>query len=790
MEKLTILDQARIEEWQQSLSGPPSLRRGSHTVNQNYLKKFHGEETLRVSTAADKFCNACFSFLSTKQWHYKDENRSETSRVFHSGFSSLQHSSATGCHLCCLLESRIATTTLYPSFQGTPKAEISSAQSSEKENVKLQSSSPIYLSAAGDSEKIVFLWIWTQLHDTPGSQFKFISNLRLYGNDEISAHALKGIKQQRMFLQDSTSPKSASKRILDWVTVCAGSHNLCNSYRREKGKYQMPTRLLDVSRMHSHGHVTVVKSSTLDRDSQYITLSHRWGTNPTITLNDDTEASLTAGSSLDKFPTLFQDACQLVYKLGVSYLWIDALCIKQSDPADWEQEASRMTFVFLNSYVNIVAGHSFHQDSLFSSRKPLSQTPCIISLSPLSESLKIFAVGDPTNARPSDQIGTMITESRGWILQECLLARGIVYFGHGEILWRCSTTTETEESSSNLHGPHGHRTHHDSTKELLAHFARGDDDDFRTAEFLSTWQTIVEEYTRRDLTDEGDRLVAIAGVAEFLQNIAQGRLGRYFAGLWERGFERQLCWTVGYPFSISHSATYLAPSWSWATLRNGVSPANIEQGISWSSFIEDLDVGVESFPTEFTKVKHGYFSVTANLCEASLNVQAKIPNLTIHLRGESQDVQAVDLQTINRFEVTDQEELRNVPLFIMPLLFEDESRDSCIDCSAPMARRLLTDWRPHCAADERVPNSQPVNPAKLNRPQYPWEGSLRYSVYALILLKAGTARGEFRRIGCTQVYSDGRHVSNLRQACHEADLAEDIYIERYPARCGYHIKVV
>ncbi|KAK1707868.1 hypothetical protein BDP67DRAFT_581527 [Colletotrichum lupini] len=41
-------------------------------------------------------------------------------------------------------------------------------------------------------------------------------------------------------------------------------------------------------------------------------------------------------------PQTFQDAVTMTRKLGIRYLWIDALCIVQDDIADWSREASTM----------------------------------------------------------------------------------------------------------------------------------------------------------------------------------------------------------------------------------------------------------------------------------------------------------------------------------------------------------------------------------------------------------------------------------------------------------------
>lgn len=44
-----------------------------------------------------------------------------------------------------------------------------------------------------------------------------------------------------------------------------------------------------------------------------------------------------------------------VRKLGVRYLWIDALCITQDDQKDWQRESGRMASIYDSSYLTICA---------------------------------------------------------------------------------------------------------------------------------------------------------------------------------------------------------------------------------------------------------------------------------------------------------------------------------------------------------------------------------------------------------------------------------------------------
>ncbi|OIW22659.1 hypothetical protein CONLIGDRAFT_694856 [Coniochaeta ligniaria NRRL 30616] len=61
------------------------------------------------------------------------------------------------------------------------------------------------------------------------------------------------------------------------------------------------------------------------------------------------------GFLLEDMTPIQQDAVALTRALNVPYLWIDALCIRQGDAADWEKESSQMHKVYAGSYATICA---------------------------------------------------------------------------------------------------------------------------------------------------------------------------------------------------------------------------------------------------------------------------------------------------------------------------------------------------------------------------------------------------------------------------------------------------
>ncbi|KAN0090550.1 hypothetical protein V8E51_019129 [Hyaloscypha variabilis] len=72
-------------------------------------------------------------------------------------------------------------------------------------------------------------------------------------------------------------------------------------------------------------------------------------------------------------------------------------------------------------------------------------------------------------------------------------------------------------------------------------------------------------YTRLALTEEEDRLPALAGVAAAVQSKSNQT---YYAGMWKEQMPQNLLW--GYFGKGSHSKSYIAPTWSWASSRGAV----------------------------------------------------------------------------------------------------------------------------------------------------------------------------------------------------------------------------
>ena len=57
----------------------------------------------------------------------------------------------------------------------------------------------------------------------------------------------------------------------------------------------------------------------------------------------------------ESLPKTFKDACTVCTYLGVSYIWIDSLCIVQDDPVEWEEESAVMGQIYEEALLTIAA---------------------------------------------------------------------------------------------------------------------------------------------------------------------------------------------------------------------------------------------------------------------------------------------------------------------------------------------------------------------------------------------------------------------------------------------------
>ena len=273
--------------------------------------------------------------------------------------------------------------------------------------------------------------------------------------------------------------------IHEWVDECLKEHPSCH---RSKIDF-LPTRLLDVGK-DPGSKVRLVESEDIPKtpgnNPRFLALSHCWGkVRPTVVLDSLSIDELLNGVELANLPRTFKDAARVVQMLGMRYLWIDSLCIKQDSAADWQKQAAQMNSIYWNAHLTLAAASSTDSNGgcyIDDNLATMVQTVYITQPDGTTGEFKMRSSDRP------DIFTSSPLHRRGWILQEALLSRRTVFFTSDQLVWQCRTKHRTEDA---LPVPLQHHW------EYPAHYRYdlASDDDQR-----EIWWSWVENYTKRILS--------------------------------------------------------------------------------------------------------------------------------------------------------------------------------------------------------------------------------------------------------------------------------------------------
>lgn len=344
-----------------------------------------------------------------------------------------------------------------------------------------------------------------------------------------------------------------------WLRECLDYHPDCQRKRLLCGDGVQPSRLLDVSQ-------SIIKlrdQSSLDRQVEYIALSHCWGQAVSLCLTTQSLARFREGLRFTDLPILFQDAITVTRSLSCKFLWIDSLCILQDVKDDWAKELVSMGDIFLGARCTIAAVTASDANCrLFEARNPLCYTDCFYASDEVDEEIWLSHPAEPTILETWSGSGKDARPllCRGWVVQEKYLSGRILAFGNGTINWSC-----TSDSASENFPRFDKRTSHLSADKMDG-FDRYlvnavDDSRIGSSGFLYSWHRLVEEYSRCVLTFPTDRLPAITG----LINVIARRTGKEnCCGIWCPHVLEELLWRVkGEP---QEQIRNNQPTWSWTSL--------------------------------------------------------------------------------------------------------------------------------------------------------------------------------------------------------------------------------
>lgn len=404
----------------------------------------------------------------------------------------------------------------------------------------------------------------------------------------------------------STSSSETLDKIQSWIQDCASKHAQCVNRRREESWY--PTRLLDVGSLEdnclgSHD-CRLTSGINIPNGQRYLTLSHRWGSYSVMKLTTGNPGVRERGLPLGILSRTFQDFIELARRMKVRYVWIDSLCIIQDGDggADWLREASTMADVYTNAFCNVSADWGTAQNGLYFDRDPKDfDIPCLDMMIDVDGKRVVesfMAIDGPASGFWNDQVTHSPLNERAWVLQERLLSPRILHFCPQEVLFECCETAACERYPDGLPLPAFsgdaplpkifQPSETNSYAKSLAE--RWKPRDTISGVTHSIWPDIVSQYSRCHLTFASDKLVAISGIARYLQTLSPGDI--YVAGLWANSIAAEMAWHRSWVncrlpefqrnilVATQGLVKHRAPSFSWANIDFPVTAGDpLAQGI-------------------------------------------------------------------------------------------------------------------------------------------------------------------------------------------------------------------
>ena len=361
---------------------------------------------------------------------------------------------------------------------------------------------------------------------------------------------------------DGTRRSRVDSIVVEWLQECVEKHDC-------QGSTTLPSRVLEISQSSEGGVHLYVTDQEIE---PYAALSHCWGGEvpmKTTTLNYEAQQNHIA---VDDLPQNFKDAIEVTRRLGLRYLWIDALCIIQDDLSDWEVESREMSSIYGDAHLVIGADgakgaeegflrdspeyNSMHADAKSALVAVVDDEQADVYVSECPEHYDTCSLLNRAVAseRYEDVVENPLSQ-RAWTFQEQLLARRMVHFTKEEMVWECKSRYMCE------------CTQFDDFPQTASKddWISGD-----TANMGVQWYSFVNEVCVRQLTFKTDMLPCLSGIAAQME---ASMMGRYLAGLWEEDLLLGLTWS--YEELQTRNVPQQAPSWSWASLESHSSPYSL-----------------------------------------------------------------------------------------------------------------------------------------------------------------------------------------------------------------------
>ena len=222
---------------------------------------------------------------------------------------------------------------------------------------------------------------------------------------------------------------------------------------------------------------------------------------------------------------------------------------------EWFTEAEKMSKIYQESYLTVAATRAQNSEHgfLFDFTEDTVQYR-IVAEAPLDEEMSEYRPFHATYKinHESSKSHSAPLDERVWCLQEWYLPLRVVEFCLNDIRFLCLGGVDTRFGRE--------LDQRARTRAILRGFAFKEEHGFR-----KFWETVRKDLSGRALTYPSDKLPAIAGLAQMLEEKHLHLPNhKYLAGLWSTRISEDLSWTV-LEFDEATQSIENIPTWSWAS---------------------------------------------------------------------------------------------------------------------------------------------------------------------------------------------------------------------------------
>jgi Heterokaryon incompatibility protein (HET) len=334
-----------------------------------------------------------------------------------------------------------------------------------------------------------------------------------------------------------------------WIEACEREHPACQPKRGDLSvEEEFSIRCIDVKLS------TIVPISPHTR---YLALSYVWGTAHSELTGHIIRCVIGNNATImtETLPSTVRDAIRITEQLGERYLWVDCICLDQSDAATIAEQIGIMDRIYENAILTLVTSTSH---DVYSEIRGLRDHSRLRSVSEVRVEGQIIKAVCATSVE-LDFRG--VWQHRGWTFQEWILSKRCLFFSNSQILFRCQELSGLESFQPPRNAL--------STSAVIPKFWADSQAAATIMPRLSldsqTWQFhtyagLVYEYTKRRLAYISDVFHAFTGIMRKLERSS----GMAFVeGLPVGDLLKALLWSSNTNISQKDRRPEI-PSWTWA----------------------------------------------------------------------------------------------------------------------------------------------------------------------------------------------------------------------------------